>query len=208
MNLIIDNIKGIAYQEDRTKSIKYDKKYWDKIEKHKEQKDMNHKINEFRSEIVYNYNGIYDVLDIGCGNCEFIKAYNDKYPFSHAYGFDIMKQSVTMLKEMNSYIDLYDDIPEKITAFTFWDSLEHFPEPTKILEKIPKDTYTFICMPIFEDLNSIKASKHYRPNEHYWYFTQAGFESYMEQQDFIFVKCTDKESVLGREEITTFVFRK
>ena len=105
MNLIIDNHKGIAYQEDRTQSIKYDKKYWDKIEKHKEQSEMNHKINEFRSDIVYNYNGIYDVLDIGCGNCEFIKHHNNSHPFSKAWGYDIMKQSVKILNDMHSYID-------------------------------------------------------------------------------------------------------
>jgi 2-polyprenyl-3-methyl-5-hydroxy-6-metoxy-1,4-benzoquinol methylase len=128
--------EGIAYQTDRTKSIKYDNKYWKKIEKHKLQPEMNNKINEFRCDIVETRANMYDVLDIGCGNCEFIKMYNDKGNESKAYGYDIMGKSIEMLHDMHLYVSPWADIPDNIIAFTFWDSLEHFQEPSKILETL------------------------------------------------------------------------
>ena len=54
----------------------------------------------------------------------------------------------------------------------------------------------------------IKNSKHYRPNEHYYYFTSYGLINYMKDSDFDLIKLDDFETKAGREEILTFVFVK
>jgi len=208
--MIVKVKDGIAYQEDRTKSVKYDTKYYNKLEKYKENEEMFHAINEFRMELVQDKIHMYDVLDIGCGNCSFIEYYND-YTYetkSIAYGYDIMPKSVEKLDILGRFITPYDKIPGSISGFTFWDSLEHIPEPQKLLERLPYNTYTFISMPIFSNVKNLEISKHYRPNEHYWYFTEKGLKKWMAKQDFNCLDVLPDEAKLGREDIKTFVFKK
>ena len=199
MNLIIK--KDIAYQEDRTKSIEYGDKYYAKIEKHKDKADMNYFINVFRSNLVYR--NCINVLDIGCGNGEFIKAFR-----GFAYGYDIIPKTVDWLQKEKIYIDPYKTIPPYITGFSFWDSLEHIAEPAELIDKLPKLCYIYISIPIFEVLNKVTESKHYRPNEHYWYFTENGLINFMNECKCDCHDISNFETLQGRDSILTFVFRK
>jgi hypothetical protein len=66
----------------------------------------------------------------------------------------------------------------------------------------------FVSIPIFTDLDHIKRSKHYRPNEHLWYFTREGLVKWMHGHGFGLAEENRMETDLGREDIGTFVFHR
>jgi hypothetical protein len=76
------------------------------------------------------------------------------------------------------------------------------------LQILKKDIYLFVSIPIFYNLNKVKESKHYRPNEHYYYFTSFGLINYMNDMNFKILEIQDFEIQSGREDIKTFVFKK
>ena len=98
-------------------------------------------------------------------------------------------------------------MPE-VDGLSFWDSLEHIPNPNALLSLMRSGQYAFIALPIFEDLEKVKQSKHYKPNEHYYYFSKDGMIKYMQDSNFTLIEITDDESQAGREGILTFVFLK
>jgi hypothetical protein len=51
-------------------------------------------------------------------------------------------------------------------------------------------------------------SKHFRPQEHIWYFTREGLVNAMKACGFSLVAESDFETELGREDIGTFAFRR
>ena len=126
------------------------------------------------------------------------------------YGFDVMPESIKFLKDNRIYIDPLENIPNDIDGVCFWDSLEHmeYKKMLKTLENIPKNAYTFISMPLFESLDNITESKHYRPNEHLFYASMEGFTKLMQDNGFEGIDILTGEIDAGRSDITTFVMRK
>jgi hypothetical protein len=51
-------------------------------------------------------------------------------------------------------------------------------------------------------------SKHYRKDEHYWYFSKAGLIIFMDRLGWKLREVSDVETILGREGITSFAFRR
>jgi hypothetical protein len=51
-------------------------------------------------------------------------------------------------------------------------------------------------------------SKHFRPTEHYWYFSRDGLVFAMKGCGFALVAESNVETELGREDIGTFAFRR
>ena len=190
---------GIAYQKDMTRSVPYDKDYFEKYVRY-ENTEIANNLNKCRTSITEKY--CTSVLDIGIGSGEFIKASGIR-----AYGFDINPVAVRWLRERGLYVDPYASMPG-VGGLTFWDSLEHIPNPNAILSVMKKDQLAFVALPIFSDLTKIRQSKHYRPDEHYYYFTTAGMIQYMKGSGFTLVELSDEETRSGREDIITFVFSK
>jgi hypothetical protein len=191
--------EGIMYQADMTQSVSYDVDYYEKYVKY-ENTEISLKLNQGRKQITEKY--CKSILDIGIGSGEFIKNSQIK-----AFGFDINPIAIKWLQERNLFVDLDGEIPN-VDGFTFWDSLEHIPNPYSILSLLKKNQYAFISMPIFQNLIELKGSKHYRPNEHYYYFNINGMTKYMTDLDFSLIETNDFESKAGRQDILTFVFRK
>lgn len=189
----------IMYQTDMTKSVEYQEDYFEKYVKY-ENTEISKKLNEGRTKITSEY--CESILDIGVGSGEFIKSSKIK-----TFGFDINPKAIDWLKSNNIFMDPYQD-DLKVAGLTFWDSLEHIPNPSNLLCKISKNQYVFISIPIFKNFPQIKNSKHYRPNEHYYYFTSYGLINYMKDSDFDLIKLDDFETKAGREGILTFVFIK
>lgn len=189
----------IIYQTDMTKSVDYTEDYFDKYVKY-ENTDISKKLNNGRTTITSEF--CESILDIGVGSGEFIK--NSKIK---TFGFDINPKAIDWLKSNNIFIDPYQD-DLKVDGLSFWDSLEHIPNPNALLSKVLKNQYVFISIPIFKEFPQIKNSKHYRPNEHYYYFTSYGLIHYMKDSGFNLIKLDDFETKAGREEILTFVFIK
>ena len=194
------NQHGILYQKDMTVSVPYDEAYFDKYVKY-EDTPISHGINKGRIALSHKY--CKTILDIGIGSGEFIKKSTAKM-----YGFDINPKAVVWLKDRRIWVDPYEHIPADIEGITMWDTLEHIPKPTELLEKLRSGMYAFVALPIFDDLTKVRFSKHYRPNEHYYYYTVGGLTKYLDDVGFDFVEICDKESLSGRENILAFAFKK
>lgn len=152
----------------------------------------------------YHFMGLVNtdlVIDIGVGSGAFVR-------HAECYGYDINYHAVEMLRDIGAYLDPYSLPKERSyrVSMCFWDSLEHIPDPAPLLEAI--DDFAFVSMPIYRGLPHILASKHYKPNEHCWYFTNDGLKRFMAYHGFTFVTESKVESELGRDGIESFIFSK
>ena len=124
-------------------------------------------------------------------------------------GFEVIPKAMAQLHKEGLFFDPYkEDLNKRgIAGVTFFDSLEHLYEPEKILERITKQ-YVFASLPIFKDKAHVLASRHFRPREHYWYFTQGSFRAFVKRCGFKMLDYREDETRIGRDSIGTFVFRR
>jgi hypothetical protein len=192
----------IAYQKDMTKSVSYDKDYYENYVNLEGTKIAN-ALNAARVGIVEKYCGLQDILDVGIGSGAFIKSMR-----SMVYGYDINPYGVSWLKDRYRYINPWENIPSNIRGITLWDTLEHMTEPSKFLDLVPSGVHVFISMPMFSDIKNIRKSKHYKPNEHYYYYSPQGFTQFVEDVGYKLLEQNDQETKAGRTCIETFVLLK
>lgn len=138
------------------------------------------------------------VVDVGIGCGHFISSREN------TFGYDVNPVGVQWLKEKGIYFDLYKN--KKCDALTFWDSLEHIREPEKAIRQAKK--WVFVSMPIYADLPHLLRSKHFKKNEHFWYFTHSGLVYWFSENGFDLIEFTGEETELGREGILSYVFRR
>jgi hypothetical protein len=136
------------------------------------------------------------VVDIGIGGGRFVLE-------ADGWGYDVNAEAVTWLRARERYFDVYANGTEAICC---WDSLEHIPEPEKLIAQVGQ--WVFVSMPIYLSQWDCLNSKHYKPGEHIWYWTQSGLISWFARQGFGCVEINKRESELGREGITSFAFRR
>jgi len=198
LNYCINN--DIMYQRDMTTSVEYGESYFDKYIEY-EDTEISNGINKGRIDLSHKYCKV--ILDVGVGSGEFIKK-------SHAtmYGFDINPIAIDWLKERKIWVDPYESVPDVIEGVTLWDTLEHIPKPTDLLNKFRSGMYVFIAVPIFNDLTKVRFSKHYRKNEHYYYYTVHGLKGYMNDIGYSLIEMSDSEMRSGRENIMAFAFQR
>ncbi len=199
-DLVLVRELGYAYQRDRSKSVPYDAGYFEKYRNY-EGSEIAVKLNEFRTAITEKY--CRKILDVGIGSGEFIKS--SRIP---AWGTDINEVAIRWLIDQEKFIDLAEGLPTWLDGVCCWDVLEHLPSPTQFLRKFHVGQYLFVSIPIFDGLTIVPQSKHYRPDEHYWYFTAWGLARYVETQGFRLFETSWAETRAGREGIGSFVFRK
>ncbi len=137
------------------------------------------------------------VIDIGIGCGQFIEAR------PNTKGCDVNEKGIAWLNERGLFMD---PTVGKMQAATFWDSLEHIKNPDAILNNITK--WAFVSLPIFENADHILRSKHFKKDEHCWYWTREGFISWMYKKGFDLVTDETFESDMGREDIQTFCFKR
>jgi hypothetical protein len=174
----------------------YDEPYFDKYVGY-ENTDMGKILTHERIQFVNNHHE-GDLLDVGIGSGHFVASR------PNTYGFDINPKGVAWLKERG----LFRDPSEQLPAYSFFDSFEHIKDPSPMLDSMKSGTLLFISIPIFNDSEHVKRSKHFRPDEHYWYFTAVGFIRYMAKHRFTLIDIDDFETRLGREDIKSFAFVK
>jgi hypothetical protein len=182
---------GIGYFEVTERP--YDQSYFEKYVSY-EDTPMATALNAARVNLVTRHYG-GTVVDIGIGSGSFIRAHGD------AYGYDINPAGVDWLHENGLYCE-----PKNIYAATFWDSFEHIKDPATILDEV--SCWVFMSVPLFDGMHHVMRSKHYRKDEHYWYFTYNGLCKYMKLHGFEFVHFSRVETELGREDIGSFVFKR
>lgn len=157
-------------------------------------------LNSMRVGLVSRYLAPHDTLvDIGVGDGAFLRARGGP-----TYGYDINPVAQRMLMERNVWRD--PTLMSTVYAASFWDVLEHMERPEDIVKKIL--TYCFVSIPVFRDRQHVLKSRHYRPDEHCWYFTRHGLISWFWDLGFVCDTMNDMETSLGREDIGTFVFRR
>jgi hypothetical protein len=175
----------------------YDEAYFDKYVGY-EHTDIGKLITHDRIEFV---NKIHegDLLDVGIGSGHFVSSR------PNTYGFDINPKGVEWLKARDLFRDPTKD---SLPAYSFFDSFEHIKDPSPMLDSMRSGAFVFVSIPIFKDSDHVLRSKHFRPDEHYWYFTSHGFINYMMRHRFKLIAIDDFETRLGREDIMSFAFVK
>lgn len=135
------------------------------------------------------------LIDVGIGCGQFVESRPG------TVGYDVNPVGIAWLKERGLFRDPYD---AHFDAMTFWDSLEHIARPSVILSQCRG--LVFMSIPIFTDKAHVLRSRHFRPDEHYWYFTQRGLVAWMAAEGFRRIGHSMIETFLGREDIQTFAF--
>lgn len=153
-----------------------------------------------RVNLVNRYTMDQDHVDVGIGCGAFIEMRELQIP---TYGYDINPAGVEWLTQRNLWVDPRQSI---VASVSFWDVLEHIPDPAEILDNVTHRV--FMSTPIFADAEHVLRSKHFRPDEHCWYWTRDGLLWWMGKHGFDCVEHSTPESLLGREDIHTFVFRR
>ena len=198
LNICVNN--GVAYQHDVTYKKDYDGKYFEYCQTKYFDTNKKALINAKRWNFIFQTVGSTadNILDIGIGDGSFMTH------FGRAKGYDVDEMAVEWLKENN----LFADDLSQFKYYTMWDVIEHIENPDEYLQYLYTDNYLFLSLPIFEDLNKIRNSKHYRPGEHFYYFTKNGLIAWMKEKGFELRNIGDFEIHAGRESIYDFAFMK
>ena len=196
-DLMLCEAHGVAFQADRMHAVEYGEEYFDRCAGY-EGAAIADRINAARVALVERHFGTGEVLDIGVGSGEFVR----RRP--NTYGFDVNPKAVAWLKANQRWSSSIGTFG----AFTFWDVIEHVPDPGHYLERLAVQGCVFASIPVFESLREIRASRHYRPGEHLYYWTERGFVEWMDMHGFALLEVTDDETRAGRESIKSFAFRR
>lgn len=186
---------GVAYQRDMTPSVSYGDAYFEKYRAY-EDTPIGIAVNAARLGLVArHYAGRLCDIGIGCGT--FVKSRPD------TLGYDINPRAVKWLEEHDLLGKLGD-----FSAYSMWDVLEHLTDPIEYLRLVPLHGFLFVSLPIFDDLHDIRASKHYRPGEHLYYFTHDGLVHWMKLHGFVLLEWNTEESDAGRDSIRSYAFKR
>lgn len=193
---------GVAYQRDMTVKVAYDESYFNKCLSYEDQ-EIARAINAGRVALVDRYAGADSViLDIGIGSGEFIKKRRN------TLGYDVNPTAVAWLKTQGLWSGHWDGYHTRFAGFTFWDVIEHVEEPEDYFRWVKTGGFVFVSLPVFGSLTKIRASRHYRPGEHLYYWTEGGFVAWMRLHGFMLLGRADYETRAGRDSIVSFAFRR
>lgn len=134
-----------------------------------------------------------ELLDVGIGGGAFLVAMNG------GKGTDVSEPAIEWLRARGQ---LWSET--QVQVMTFWDSIEHILNPGELLSRATQ--HVFISTPIYRHQAHALSSKHYKPNEHLWYFTNQGIKMFMREYGFTCVKRHKLETDAGREEIGSYAF--
>lgn len=195
-DLMLCEERGVAYQADM--SFRVDVPYFDKCNGYVGS-EIGHRLNFGRVHFVNHFVGSdFSVLDVGVGAGEFVARR------SNTWGYDVDEKAVALLRSINRWSDDF----RAFRAFTFWDVIEHVEDPNIYFRHMAPGTRAFFSIPVFKDLKSIRESRHYRPGEHLYYWTDQGFIDWMHLHRFDWIGWSDFETEAGRDSIKTFAFQR
>lgn len=155
-------------------------------------------LNAARIAFVNKHIGDARLLDIGIGCGAFVGAR------LNTFGYDINPKAEAWLLDNKMFANPY--IQEGIASMSFWDSLEHILDMEKIISRVKE--WAFVSIPIFTGAEHCLHSKHFRKDEHYWYFTHEGLVRWFKEQGFQLIEHNDMETKIGREDIGTYAFKR
>ena len=193
---------GVGYLDpgEDESSVKYDEAYLEEYERRLDD-PMSAPLNKARCDLVERYYPEGPVVDVGPGAGAFISAMRERG--RQAYGYDVNPFMGSKLVQEGLWRNPYD---YPVDVITMWDVLEHIQDPRMMLEACRK--FCFVSLPVFSGVISIMTSKHYKPGEHVWYWTPSGLIRFFESQGFECLEQNNKESMIGRQGIFSFAFRR
>lgn len=199
-DLMVCQQRGVAYQRDMSKGrIEYGQAYWDRYSGCAGT-SIAQALNAGRVALVDRHAGPdATVVDIGIGSGEFIRSRPGP-----TLGTDVNPLARDWLKREGKWCD---DLSAH-GAFTLWDVIEHVEAPDRLFRHIPDGSHLFCCLPVFDDLTRIRASRHYKPGEHLYYWTDRGFIEWMAEYRFAGIEASNFETEAGRDSILSFAFRR
>lgn len=200
-DLAICDARGVAYQRDMGRErVEYGEDYLAKVQAY-EGSAIAERVNAGRCELMRRHLPAgARVLDYGAGSGAFMRAAASAgYEMS---GFDVIPQTAQWLRESGAFAE----DPGGFEALTLWDTVEHIEDPENILKNVPKGGRVFVSVPVFESLRAVRGSKHYRPGEHLYYWTERGFVDWMAAWGFRLLESSAHEVEAGREAIGAFAF--
>lgn len=204
-DLMLCPSREVAYQRDMSKGkVVYDANYLATFDSPAySQSGIAMAVNAGRVEMLArNLAGGASVLDVGAASGAFVRA--ARATGYKAFGFDIIPEAVARLRSH----DLYADDPAAFDAVTMWDSLEHMEDPGAFLNRIQKGRTLFGSVPMMRDIERVRDSKHYKPGEHFYYWTLNGFLDYMKLYGFRGVEISKHEIDAGRQDVLAFAFKR
>lgn len=191
---------GMGYYP--VKEQPYDAAYFDKYVGYAES-DQGRAITAARVDLVARHASVASLIDVGIGSGDFVEK-GATTLLATVYGFDVNPAGVAWLQARRRYAD---PRAYPADALTFWDALEHIPDAADLLRNAAE--WVFCSLPIVPGEGPPRMDwKHLRKDEHCWYWTRAGFIRWMGQQGFECVECNAMETLLGREDIESFAFRR
>lgn len=186
--------KGMGYYPVKPSDMPYNEEYFKRYQRQADT-DIGRELVKARVEMVKrHWSGSVIDVGIGCGN--FVLGHGN------AKGSDVNPIAIQWLKKRGLYADPYNGC----ASLCFWDSLEHIFDIEEIVSKAYK--FVFVSIPIFESAEHCMRSKHFRRDEHVWYFTDAGLKAWFSEQGFACVEENDMETVIGREDIKSYAFKR
>ena len=190
---------GIGYYPVEAGHAPYDRDYFDSFDRNA-QTELGRALMQARVNFVErHYRGT--LIDVGIGSGAFVELRNQRGRTT--YGYDVNPAGLAWLEQRMLLVD-----PHLVSfdAVTLWDVLEHIPDFQSLLANVRE--WVFASLPIFRDAEHALRSKHFKPAEHYWYFTRDGLVFAMQTCGFALVSESNIETELGREDIGTFAFRR
>lgn len=185
---------GIGYVEPTSTEEVYDESYF-KSYVERTGTPIGLALNKARMQFTKkHYQGDW-LCDVGVGGLAFCKEMK-------CAGFDVNPYAVKALKEEDLFMNPYE---WDFDCISMWDVIEHIDDPSDLLSNVK---VVVLSTPIYKDFDDIIKSKHFKPNEHIWYFTNRGIEFYMEEFGFELKDRSDIETKIGRESIGSFCFKK
>ncbi|GAA3911692.1 hypothetical protein GCM10022405_41070 [Gibbsiella dentisursi] len=137
------------------------------------------------------------LLDVGIGAGQFVASRPD------TRGFDVNPAGIDWLRQRGQWADLY---AQRHPALSFWDALEHIDRADLAIAQAT--AWVFVSVPIFASGDAVVQSRHFRKDEHLWYWTHEGLLRWFDSQGFDCVEHNTVESELGREGIGSYAFRR
>jgi len=190
---------GVGYYPILTDVEIYDRDYFDRFDR-AAHTELGKALMRARVDFVERYyRGV--LCDVGIGSGAFVELRSSCGQPTR--GYDINPAGIEWLKRRNLLADPYATV---FNAVSLWDVLEHMPDFQSLINNV--GCWIFTSLPIFCSADHVLSSKHYRPNEHCWYFTRNGLVKIMQICGFELVSENNMETELGREDIGTFAFRR
>jgi hypothetical protein len=176
----------------------YDASYWHKYVGYADT-DLGRKLTAARLAFVRRFvRDDEDLTDVGIGSGDFIEARGG----GNTFGWDVNPIAIEWLRER--YIGR-DPRVRGAAHLSLWDTLEHIDDPAGLVDCARG--CVFVSTPIYRDREHALGSRHLRPGEHRWYWTESGLVRWFARMGFRLLEPSSWfETELGRDSIGTFAF--